>query len=245
MKKYLLKTKAFIKKNYVACTVVAAIVLVIVASFIIIGLINMNKNKIEVSSNNKELYQYFNKEKKTFKAKLSYENDALVNIDSENYKVYENSPLYAINDTQIIIPKQSSIVFYYRHNLSYRLPKYSMVAYDEGSNLINSKGKTSVDTDFFIYDGVDTYIIPSDSVLKVNSTNIELSKYSYVIANRNYVTYYDYEKDLAQTIEGTIKSVVLTINDVAIDLIKDATVINSKVGLLNNNISSLDIYLED
>jgi len=245
MKEIWKKVKAFVKKNYIACTVVAAIILVIVASLIIIGLINMNKNKIEVSSSNVTLYQYFNKERKDFGAKLSYENDALVNIDSEEYKVYENSPLYNIENTHIIIHKESSIIFYYRQNLSYRLPKYSVVTYDEGSSIINSKGKEKVDTDFFIYDGVDTYIFPVSSILKVNNTTIELSKYSYVIANNNYVTYYSYDSDTIQTIEGTINKVTVKINDIAIDLMKDATVVNSKVGLLNNNVSSLDIYLED
>ena len=46
MKKLMVKAKEFIKRNYIACTVILAIVLVVIASLIIIGLIKMNKNTI-------------------------------------------------------------------------------------------------------------------------------------------------------------------------------------------------------
>lgn len=244
MKNLINKVKNFVKKNYIACTVIVAILLVIIASVIIINLIQMNRNKIDVSSKTESLYQYFDKSKKKFEAKLSYENDKLVNIKSNDYLVYENSPIYLEDSIGIIIPKQSSIVFYYRQNLSYRLPKYSTLTLSSSSTHINSNGNKTVETDFFIYDGLDTYVLPVASQLKVNGTEISLSSYSYVIANSNYVTYYDYEKDIVQTIEN-INSASLIINDLTIDLIKDVTVINSKVSLLDTQISKMDIYLED
>ena len=245
MKEFIKKAKEFVKKNYIACTVASAIILIIIASIIIVSLINMNKNKIEVTSRDLMLYQYFDKEKTQFNATLSYENDKLVNIKSDDYLIYENSPIYLQNETSIIVPKESSIVFYYRQNLSYRLPKYSFMILEESSSVVNSNGKEKVDTDFFIYDGENTYIFPVASTLKVNDTVVNLSNYSYVIAGVDYVTYYNYDSKTIEKIEGTITKASITINDMTIDLLKDVTVINSKVSLLSSNIKNMDIYLED
>ena len=245
MKKLMVKAKEFIKRNYIACTVILAIVLVVIASLIIIGLIKMNKNTIEVKNTNENMYQYFDREKKEFSAKLSYEDDILVNVKAKDYSIYENSPIYLSKQTGIVMPKESSVVFYYRQNLSYRLPKYSSLTLEDGSSKIKSKENEQKESNFFIYDGLDTYLFPIASTLKVNDTVVNLSKYSYVIANSNYVTYYDYETDSVTKIETVINRAILTINDMSIDLLKDVTVINSKVSLLTTNISSLDIYLED
>ncbi|MBQ6840938.1 MAG: hypothetical protein IJO63_02330 [Bacilli bacterium] len=239
------KIKEFVKKNYIACTVVGALLLVIIASLIIISLIKMNKNKIDVSSSNANLYQYFDKTKMEFDAKLSYENDGLINITAKEYKVYENSPIYDSSKTKVIIPKVSSIVFYYRQNLTYRLPKYSYISLEAGSSVINSNGKEKAETDFFVYDGVDTYLIPVESTISINGKVTNLSAYSYVIANSNYVTYYSYETDTIETVEADIKNATLKINDVSVDLLKDVTVVNSKVNLLQTKVSNLDVYLED
>jgi len=244
MKEIMKKAEAFVKKNYIECIVAAAIILVIGASLLIIKMMNISRNQMDVSSSNNTLYQYFNNNKKEFTAKLSYENDALVNIKADNYNVYENSPIYDNLQTQIILPKESSIIFYHRQNLSYRLPKYSSLTLKDGASVVNSKGKEKADSDFFIYDGEDTYLFPMTTTLKINNDAITLSKYSYVIAGSNYITYYDYELDTCMTIENINKAVIVA-DTLSIDLLKDATVLNSKVGLLNNKVSNLDIYLED
>lgn len=245
MKNLVNKIIKYIKKNYIASTVVAAIILVALGSLIIIGLINMSKNKIELSSENAHLYQYVAEDKKEYDAKLSYENDKMVNIKSDTFKAYEGSPIYDQNSQRIIVPKTSSVIFYLRHNLAYRLPKYSSLTFKEGSSFISSNGKKASDTNFFIYDGEDMYIIPVKSVLKVNKLEIELSAYSYVIANEMNVTYYDYETDTIKIIDGTISQASLFIDEVGIDLLKDVTVINSNVELIVSNVDKLNIYLEE
>ncbi|MBE6155805.1 MAG: hypothetical protein E7164_03505 [Firmicutes bacterium] len=244
MKDFLNKMQDLIKKNYIASVIIAVIILVVIASFVIIGVINLHKNYIELANDEKLLYQYFDLNKKEFAAKLSYENDKLVNISSKEYNVYENSPIYYKEQTGIIIPKESSIVFYYRQNLSYTLPKYSSVLLEDSASVVHANGKENPETNFFIYDGVDLYIMPTASLLKVNGNEIKLSKYSYIIANNNYVTYYDYENDTVKKIENISKA-TLTVNDMVIDLLKDVTVLNSEVILLNSKLSTLSGYLED
>ena len=245
MKKLINRIVNYIKKNYIASTVVAAIVFVLLGSFIIISLINMNKNKIIVRSENANLYQFFREEKKEFDAKLSYENDKMVNIKSNDYKPYSGSPLYDKNSQKIILPSTSSIVFYHRQNLAYRLPKYSTLTFNEGSSFISSNGNIASASGFFIFDGVDTYIMPVASVLKYNNKEIALSAYSYVIANENGITYYNYETDKATVVETSITRALVIIDDVGIDLLKNATVINNDVQLILSNIDRLSIYLED
>lgn len=244
MKVWIQKIKEFYKKNYIACTVVGALLLTIIASLIIVSLIRSFKNKIEVSSKNGSYYQYVDSDIKTFKATLSYENDKIVNIKSDTHNIYVNSPLYSEDNKEIIIPKTSSIVFYLKNNETYRLPIYSTLTNTDSINYISSNGQKESTEGFFIYDGVDTYIIPSKSTLKVNKETINLGTYSYVIANSSYVIYYDYEKNIVGKIDD-INSASLTVDDIAIDLLKDVTVNNNKVQLLLTDINGLKVYLED
>lgn len=244
MKNLINKIKAFVKKNYIACTVVGSLILVIIASIIIVGLIKSYKNRIELSTEKHSFYQYFDVTRNDFYAKISLENNKIVDISSQTYNVYNNSPIYYVEKDSIIVPKESSIIFYYRENLSYRLPKYSKLTLDDGASKISSNGNEEAVSGFFIYDGVDTYIIPKKSTLNINGGELTLGEYSYVIANQNYVTYYDYATKIANKIEN-IEKATLTFDEVAIDLLKDVTVVNSKVGLLETNVSSLEVYLED
>ena len=244
MKNIIEKIKAFVKKNYVACTVVGSLILVILASIIIVHLIKSFQHKIELSSKKDSYYQYFDVTRNEFYSTLDLEDDKIVKISSKTYNVYENSPLYHVEKDEMIIPKNSSIVFYYQENLSYRLPKYSEVILEGASTSVISNGKKKADSGYFIYDGEDLYIIPSNSILNINGNEVALGAFSYVIANKNYVTYYDYSSKIANKIEN-IESASLVIKDVAIDLLKDVTVYNDKVTLINTNVNSMEIYLED
>jgi len=239
MKSLIHKITNWIKANYISSMIVLAIVLVVIASIIIVGLIGPKKNKIVLNVDNSLMYQYFSTNKIEFEAKISEENKKIVNIDSDTHDIYEVTPIYYKDEIGMIIPKNSAIVFYYRDNLIYQLPKYSKLTNVDDANIINSNSKTESASNFFIYDGEDLYIIPNDCTIKVNNQEITLSGYSYIIADINGVTYYNYELDEVIVIDEQIKSASLIINDVGIDLLKDVTVINSKVRLLPSNVSNL------
>ena len=97
----------------------------------------------------------------------------------------------------------------------------------------------------FLYDNLDLYFIPYSSVLKYNDNTINLSEFSYVKVNNNYIMIYNYEKDSFIYYDENINSATLTINNFVIDLLNDASVLNGNIGLLNRNIDSLSVLKED
>lgn len=245
MKDLIHKIINWIKTNYISSMIVLAIVLVVIASIIIVGLIVPKKNKISLGSEQNNFYQYFGDKLNEFEGKVSLENNSIVNITANDYDIYGKTPIYYKDKDGMIIPKMSSIIFYYREGLTYRLPKYSKLESIEGADIVGSNGKTEAANNFFIYDGDNLLIIPKESTLKVNGKVYNLGKYSYVIADINGVTYYDYETKEINVISEQITNATLTIDDVSIDLIKKVMVINKEVQLLIKGIDKLPIYLED
>lgn len=244
MKDWIKKIKEFVKRNYIACTVVGALVLVIIASLIIVGLIKSFKNRIETSTESDSYYQYFDVNLNSFEGTLSLENDRIVNVESDTYKIYNGSPVYSNTKDEVIIPKVSSIVFYLQDNVTFKLPKYSRLTYLDDIHFVSSNGKKESASAFFVYDGEDTYLTFEPSRLKVNGTEIYLSNYSYVIASKDSVLYYNYETKEVHKIEN-ITSASLILDKVAIDLLKDVTVKDGQVDMLLSNINNLKVYLED
>ena len=211
---------------------------------IIFHLIKGAKNKIVVSSNEAVLYEYVDIKRNDFTGNISLENDKIVKITSDEFKPYEGSIIYYAESERLIIPKTSAIVFYYRDNLTFKLNKYSEVYFDNNSTVVVSEGKKIASGNFFIYDGEDTYIIPINSTLKVNGNEISLSAGSYIIASPDNLIYYDYVLNTINKVEG-INNASLKIGNAQIDLLKDVTVYNNKVVLIEQTIDDMGIYKED
>ena len=233
----------FIKKNYIVFTVIAVSILILIASLVIIGIIKNNRHKIVTYTENVELYQYLSKKKKGFKAKVYYEDGRITKIETDNYNIL-NSPIYYEKDSKVILPNQNELVFYYRNNLSYRLPKYSTLRQKDSALIINSEGNNYHIDNFFISDGSDTYVLPNESVLTVDGKEISLSALSFVVANRVTLLYYDYALDKMNILEN-VKVANLHINNADVDLLNDMVVYNKKTSLIVNDIDSFETYKED
>ena len=157
----------------------------------------------------------------------------------------EDNLLYYDAFTKIVIPDNMIVIFYNKNNVSYKLPKYSTISKNNDVFIINSNGKDYIKNNFFLYDNIDLYFIPNSSVLKYNDNTINLSEFSYVKVNNNYIMIYNYEEDKFYYYDENINSATLTINNFVIDLLNDASVLNGNIGLLNRNIDSLSVLKED
>ena len=238
------KVIKYIKKNYILFTIIGAILLVVIASLIITLLIKNSKNKIVVKSENIEIYEYVDMQKKSSLAKVSLENNKIVEIKPEDFNIYQNGLIYVNEENRVIVPKNSMIVFYYQDNLTYKLSKYSELIQNNNSKIIISEGKKIISDNFFIYDGEDTYIIPDLSNLIINGEELILGANSFVIASPDSIIYYDYDNDIINKVND-IKSASIKVNNIVIDLLKDVTVYNNKVVLLDNDVNKMAVYKED
>ena len=232
-----------IKKNYIAFTVLMVIILVVIASIITISVISHNRHKIETEKEITKLYQYIGQMKNSFEAELTYEDKKITKISSSKYSIVD-SIVYYQDKMQTIIPFDSEIVFYYRDNLTYYLPKYTLLGINKSIKTLNvNRIDYNVDS-FIIYDGKDNYFLPDKSTLTLDGEKIELSPLSYISANRATITYYNYGSDKVVVKEG-IKVANLRINDADIDLFGDIIVYNKKSILLDSDIKKYPVYIED
>ena len=181
--------------------------------------------------------------KHTFVGQITYEDDQITSVLNNKYSIV-NSPIYFDEYKHVILPFKSEIVYYYRDNLSYQLPKYSELDIENNLKKVICNGLSYGDDSFIIYDGIDTYIIPDNSVLTIDGKKENLSALSYIVANQATLKYYNYGKGEFVTKEN-VKVANLKVNNVDIDLMNDVVVYNKKSIIIGKSIDNYPIYKED
>ena len=75
----------------------------------------------------------------------------------------------------------------------YLSPGYSYITHKKGIYTLTTTKYNNRLNHYFFYDGNDLYFFIEPTTLKVNNEEIQLSSFSYVIANNknNYISYYD------------------------------------------------------
>lgn len=238
------KISKFIKKNYVIISIVLGFVIIVIASIMIIRLIQ-NKNRIDLTIKNEKVYQYILNKKDTYDALISYQDDKIIDIQKNAKNIDEDYIVYYDAFEKVIFPKNMVVIFYNKNNLSYKLPKYSTVSASSLALSINSNGNDYIKSNFIVYDNEDLYFIPVASELKYNGKVVKLGKFSYVEINQNYIMYYNYSEDKVYYEDTNIIGATLQIDNYMIDLLNDVSVVNGNVGLLKRNLDGLGLLKED
>ena len=234
----------FFKKNYIVVSIILGLILVIISTIIIVRIIN-NSNKVELISTYEKVYQYDALKKNTYEAHITYEDDSIIDIKNAGNEIDEDSIIYSEALSKIILPKKMIIYFYNKNNESYSLPKYTVIEDNKSLFKLKYDKKETLKNNFFLYDNEDTYVVFEPCILKYNDKEINLSRFSFVYVNSNYIMYYDYANSRFYYEDTKITGASLYLNDYIIDLINDASVKNKNVSLLNRNIDTLSILKED
>ena len=169
----------------------------------------------------------------------------IIDIKNAGNEIDEDSIIYSEALSKIILPKKMIIYFYNKNNESYSLPKYTVIEDNKSLFKLKYDKKETLKNNFFLYDNEDTYVVFEPCILKYNGKEINLSRFSFVYVNSNYIMYYDYANSRFYYEDTKITGASLYLNDYIIDLINDASVKNKNVSLLNRNIDTLSILKED
>lgn len=234
----------FFKKNYIVVSIILGLILVIISTIIIVRIIN-NSNKVELKSTYEKVYQYDALKKNTYEAHITYEDDSIIDIKNAGNEIDEDSIIYSEALSKIILPKKMIIYFYNKNNESYSLPKYTVIEDNKSLFKLKYDKKETLKNNFFLYDNEDTYVVFEPCILKYNGNKINLSRFSFIYVNSNYIMYYDYANNKFYYEDTKITGASLYLNDYIIDLINDASVKDKNVNLLNRNIDTLSILKED
>ena len=241
----MLKVKDFVKKHYILVTVIAVVIIIPIAIFLTISLINGNRPKVKKSKDSGAYYQVLHYNKYDFNAELYKENGITKSIVGSKYDILSVVPIYYKEENQMILTDDSAITFYLQGFKSYKLPKYSEVISKDGNNFVLINNKKVLVHDALIYDVNRNYIVLDKVKLKYNGVQLELSPLSFVSAGYDGLTYYDYESGKKVFIDDEIDYAYLLYDTFNVDLI--ANVVN-KDGMprqINGNVDSLKTFKED
>lgn len=238
------KLRKFIQKNYLIISIFLAVVLVIIASALIINIIN-KKNRVDIDTEKELLYGYPFDTKEYYDVLVSYQDGKIIDIKDSTKEISDDTILYSDALDKVIFPSKMIAFFYNRNNESYLVPKFSTLTKKNLSNILSINGKDYIRDFFFLYDNLDTYFFNEESLLKYNGKEVNLSKYSYVIVNKNYIIYYNYDLDKFEYVDEVIESAAVYLDNYAIDVLNDVSVKNGNVSILNKNMDSLRVMKED
>lgn len=112
-----------------------------------------------------------------------------------------SSPLYYVNENRMLLPTVTSIV-QPKLSLSNRIANMSLLYENSGQYYVENEKSTIKVSDFFLYDGKDTYLFFEPITVTWNKNSVDISPLSYVIVKYNQtINVYDRKKDVYSSID--------------------------------------------
>lgn len=195
------KISDFVKKNY-KISIPIILLLVVFIAFILYYFVSKSNlfNKEETIS----AYQYYSVDKSAYSLKISKDSKGVIKSITpvEVDVVYDSTPIYDSKDGNIVIfPSKMSVVAPVMNCSEYLTNQFSYIKLDNKKyNLVTKKFNSALGH-YFLYDGKDLYFFIEDVTLVVDGNKIELSPYSYVVAQRKKLSYYNKKDDKYVTLD--------------------------------------------
>lgn len=143
-------------------------------------------NSINVFHINQEIFQYTAEGKTSYegRSKITKAGDACVLENKNKIISLDRTPIYFTEDSRILIPNIYSII---QPNLALtnRLGLGSRVYTEDGQFFIDNDKSIIRVSDFFMFDGRDTYIFFEQTAISWNDNTIEISPFSYITVKHN------------------------------------------------------------
>ena len=231
--------KEFIMKNY-KIAIPIMLMLVIFIAFIIYYLVSRVFPFVKVETGS--YYQYFGNEKVVYDVAVSKNSkDVITKIEPVGkYVNYDSTPLYSSKKDIVIFPSNMSVVAPIVNCSEYLTKANSYVKYENKRYSLVTNKYNQYLGHYFFYDGEDLYFFIEDIVLVIGDKKIELSPFSYIVANSRKITYYDKVNDKIDTITRDDEDVyveneyykIFVTNDY-IDYMGQRSILTSDVTVLN------------
>lgn len=159
-----------------------------------------------------DVYQYTAEGKKSYYGANSITRTGLGCILENKGKMIEldSTPLYYVNENKILLPSVTSIVLP-QLSLSNRIANMSLLYESNGQYYVENEKSTIKVSDFFLYDGKDTYQFFEPVTVTWNNNSVDLSPLSYLVVKYNQtIGIYDREKDVYNSVDTGQCNVLVT-----------------------------------
>lgn len=112
---------------------------------------------------------------------LKYNKDNTSELSSPVSKLkVDSSPIYYENMKKIVLPQSMAIVLYNQSKKMFKLNYFSTITQKDGLLQIEDKGFSSHRSNFFLFDGHDTYVFFETTKITYGKENIVLPAFSFV-----------------------------------------------------------------
>ena len=196
-------------------------------------------NRIDVYHTNQEVFQYSSLGKTSYKGKSKITKSKDIGLIENNNELIKlnKTPLYFSEEDKIIIPSIYSII-QPSLALTNRIGVNTRVYTDDGKYYIDSDKSKIRLSDFFLFDGRDTYIFFENATISWDEETIELSPFSYItVRNNKYIEIFDREAEEYRIFETGISNVTAR-------LIKGASINLSTDILIRSNGQEQFLFLQ-
>ncbi len=196
------KVKKFLMDNY-KLMIPILFMLVLFIAFLIYYQVSIHSNyHVDTEVN---VYQYFSDRKYEYSAMISKNRkDVIIDYKPIDVKInLDSTPIYynSKKDDIVVFAKDMSVVMPTMSCAEYLAPGYSYITFKNNIYTMTTNKYNGKLNHYFLYDGGDLYFFIEKVILKINNEEIELSPYSYVIANYGgYLSYYDRGTDTYKTL---------------------------------------------
>ena len=170
------------------------------------------------------VYQYFGGKKKEYTAIITYNlKKVIIDIEGKDKKInYDSTPVYFQKEDRVLFPEEMSIILPLKSGESHRLYKYATYGVtDDIHKIVNGLDSIAINH-FFLFDGKGLYFFADKVRLKIDGMDeITLGPDSYIENVGGYtLTYYDRENDKSEVLDIEGKDVIVSNDDVTINVRK-------------------------
>ena len=139
--------------------------------------------------------------------------DVIVGFEPQDVKIIDNKvPVYYKDEEKVLFPVAMSIIFPLRGGSQYKLYKYATYYKQDNSHFIINNEDTGAYSDFFLFNGSDTFFFPDECVLNIGGKEYKkLGAMSYVreVGGLSLI-YYDPVTETSEVIELGGKKATVT-----------------------------------
>jgi hypothetical protein len=143
-------------------------------------------NRIDTLIIRQEVYQYTAEGRRNYNGVSKITRAGLDSLLENKNRMQEldSTPLYYVNENKILLPSVTSIIRP-KLSLTNRIVNMSQLYKKDGQYYVKNEGATVKVSDFFLYDGKDTYLFFEPVTIDWKGQSMKLSPFSYIVVKYN------------------------------------------------------------
>lgn len=113
---------------------------------------------------------------------------------NDSHLILDATPIYFKDQKKVLFPQNMEIVFYNEKNKMFKLNYYATIEQKDNMMAIMDKNYKASKSDFFLFDGSDTYVFFEKTKIVYGNANVVIPPFSYITnIYNNKLIIYNYE----------------------------------------------------